>query len=99
MTRVEQQKVEWDEVFGLLKVCPLANWTIDRVWDYIRKNDVPYNKLHDAGYPSIGCEPCTRAVEAGEDIRAGRWWWEEPEQKECGLHLHPKHETDKGSEK
>ena len=99
VTRVEQQKVEWDEVFGLLKICPLADWTTQRIWDYSRKNDVPYNKLHDAGYPSIGCEPCTRAVKDGEDIRAGRWWWEEPEQTEGGLHLHTTHDTEKGNEK
>src|SRR3546814_20310831 len=59
----------------------------DLVWHYIRSNHVPYNALHDKGYPSIGCEPCTRAIEPGEDIRAGRWWWENPESKECGLHV------------
>ena len=62
------------------------NWNEDDVCEYIRANKVPYNKLHDQGYPSIGCEPCTRAIKAGEDIRAGRWWWEDPEHKECGLH-------------
>ena len=87
MTRKEQEKVEWDQAFGLIKISPLARWSTERVWDYIHKHDVPYNKLHDKGYPSIGCEPCTRAVKPGEDIRAGRWWWEEPEHKECGLHL------------
>jgi len=71
---------------GLLKVSPIAGWTEAQVWEYIRKNNVPYNRLHDAGYPSIGCAPCTRAVKEGEDVRAGRWWWELPEHKECGLH-------------
>jgi phosphoadenosine phosphosulfate reductase len=71
---------------GVIKVNPLIDWTTEQVWEYIRRYDVPYNALHDMGYPSIGCEPCTRAVQAGEHPRAGRWWWEEPEQKECGLH-------------
>jgi len=88
-TRTDLQRIEHDETFGLVKVCPLADWTTGRVWDYIRTNDVPYNQLHDKGYPSIGCAPCTRAVKPGEDIRAGRWWWEAPEHKECGLHLRP----------
>ena len=87
VTRTGLNKIEWDDAFGLIKVCPLADWSAERVWEYIRKYDVPYNKLHDEGYPSIGCEPCTRAVKPGENIRAGRWWWEEPEHKECGLHL------------
>jgi phosphoadenosine phosphosulfate reductase len=69
-----------------VKVNPLIDWTTGQVWDYIHRHDVPYNTLHDMGYPSIGCEPCTRAIQAGEHPRAGRWWWEEPEQKECGLH-------------
>jgi phosphoadenosine phosphosulfate reductase len=72
---------------GILKLNPLADWTHEQVWDYIRANDVPYNSLHDKGFPSIGCVPCTRAVQPGEDIRAGRWWWEAPEHKECGLHI------------
>jgi phosphoadenosine phosphosulfate reductase len=63
------------------------SWSEDDVWHYIRSNAVPYNTLHDRGYPSIGCEPCTRAIQPGEDIRAGRWWWEQPDQKECGLHV------------
>lgn len=71
---------------GIWKFNPLADWTLDDVWSYIRKHDIPYNKLHDAGYPSIGCAPCTRAIEPGEDQRAGRWWWEMAEHKECGLH-------------
>jgi len=87
VTRTDLQRIEFDENFDLIKISPLADWTTEQVWDYIRKNKVPYNKLHDKGYPSIGCAPCTRAVRAGEDIRAGRWWWERPEHKECGLHL------------
>ncbi len=72
---------------GLAKFNPLLEWTNAEVWAYIKANDVPYNKLHDQFYPSIGCAPCTRAVTPGEDIRAGRWWWEQPEHKECGLHV------------
>jgi phosphoadenosine phosphosulfate reductase len=87
VTRSGLKTVEWDEAFGLYKFCPLADWTDEQVWDYIRKNDIPYNKLHDKGYPSIGCEPCTRAIKPGEDIRAGRWWWENADKRECGLHL------------
>lgn len=87
VTRGNIGKVERDEANGLIKVNPLADWSEKDVWDYIKKHDVPYNKLHDQGYPSIGCAPCTRAVRAGEDLRAGRWWWETPEQKECGLHI------------
>jgi phosphoadenosine phosphosulfate reductase len=87
VTRTDVQRVEWDDANGLIKINPLADWTTQQVWDYIRANDVPYNVLHDSGYPSIGCAPCTRAIAAGEDIRAGRWWWESPEHKECGLHL------------
>ncbi len=86
VTRYNTNLVEWDEENGLLKINPLYNWTEDQVWDYINKHDVPYNVLHDRGYPSIGCQPCTRAVKPGEDIRSGRWWWEQPENKECGLH-------------
>ena len=69
------------------KFNPLIDWTLQDVWDYIHAYDVPYNALHDRGYPSIGCSPCTRAITIGEDIRAGRWWWENPESKECGLHM------------
>lgn len=87
VTRADLHAVEWDEGFGLLKLNPLVNWTEADVWDYIKENEVPYNALHDQGYPSIGCEPCTRAIKPGEDVRAGRWWWENPEQKECGLHV------------
>lgn len=86
VTRQAVQLVEWGEANGLIKLNPLINFTEQEVWDYIKKNSVPYNKLHDKGFPSIGCQPCTRAIEPGEDVRAGRWWWENPEQKECGLH-------------
>ena len=88
VTRTQVSKVEIDEAHNkMVKVNPLTDWTGDQVWDYIKKNGVPYNKLHDMGYPSIGCAPCTRAVKPGEDERAGRWWWENPETKECGLHV------------
>tara|TARA_B100001063_G_scaffold139563_1_gene130394 strand:- start:1153 stop:1857 length:705 start_codon:yes stop_codon:yes gene_type:complete len=86
ITRTDMKLVEYDEGFKLIKVNALINWNEDDVWDYIKENKVPYNKLHDKGFPSIGCAPCTRPVKAGEDIRAGRWWWENPEHKECGLH-------------
>jgi phosphoadenosine phosphosulfate reductase len=86
VTRKEVRKVEWDEENGLVKINPLADWSEAMVWEYIRKHQVPYNALHDQGYPSIGCAPCTRAVKPGEDIRSGRWWWESPQHKECGLH-------------
>ena len=72
---------------GILKINPIVNWTWDNVWDYIKEKNVPYNKLLDKGFPSIGCEPCTRAIKSGEDRRAGRWWWEQGEHKECGLHV------------
>ena len=87
VTRSELPVSEWDEDHGLQKFSPLTDWSNGDVWAYIRAFDVPYNKLHDQGYASIGCEPCTRAITAGEDIRAGRWWWENPESKECGLHV------------
>lgn len=86
VTRTEMPLVEYDAGFDVIKVNPLINWSEDDVWNYIKENRVPYNKLHDQGFPSIGCAPCTRAVKDGEDIRAGRWWWENPEHKECGLH-------------
>lgn len=87
VTRTGVKKVEIDaEGKSPAKLNPLADWTEKDIWNYIKKNDVPYNKLHDKNYPSIGCAPCTRAVKPGEDVRAGRWWWETPEQKECGLH-------------
>jgi phosphoadenosine phosphosulfate reductase len=86
VTRFYTQTVEWDEGNGLIKVNPLIDWNQREVWNYIKEHDVPYNKLHDKGFPSIGCQPCTRAIKPGEDVRAGRWWWEQPEHKECGLH-------------
>lgn len=86
VTRVDMPLVEWDENFKVIKVNPIINWSEEDVWTYIKTNKVPYNKLHDKGFPSIGCAPCTRAIKEGEDIRAGRWWWENPEHKECGLH-------------
>ena len=69
------------------KICPLANWFEGNVWDYLRNNNVPYNKLHDKGFPTVGCAPCTRPVRPAEDMRSGRWWWEADESKECGIHL------------
>ncbi len=86
VTRILTQHVEWDEKNGLIKVNPLSEWLEKDVWKYVREHDIPYNPLHDKGFPSIGCQPCTRAVKPGEDLRAGRWWWETPEKKECGLH-------------
>jgi len=86
-TRSDLSVQEYDGSHSMEKFNPLADWSEQEVWDYIRANDVPYNPLHDQGYPSIGCEPCTRAIQPGEDVRAGRWWWENPDSKECGLHL------------
>ena len=81
------EREAWDDTNGLIKINPLLEWRNADVWDYIRAHGVPYNALHDRGYPSIGCAPCTRAIQPGEDIRAGRWWWETTS-KECGLHKH-----------
>ncbi len=87
VTRGTISKVEWNQPRpNLVKINPLADWSEGRVWDYIRSKEIPYNPLHDRGFPSIGCSPCTRAVAPGEDLRSGRWWWEQPDQKECGLH-------------
>jgi phosphoadenosine phosphosulfate reductase len=86
-TRAALDVQEDDAAHGMVKFNPLADWSEQDVWDYIRANKVPYNPLHDKGYPSIGCEPCTRAIQPGEDVRAGRWWWENPDSKECGLHV------------
>jgi phosphoadenosine phosphosulfate reductase len=85
-TRQTVAPAEWDAGADLVKINPLADWDEDHVWEYIRANDVPYNPLHDQGFPSIGCAPCTRAVAPGEDHRSGRWWWESAEHRECGLH-------------
>ena len=85
--RLKANKIEIDEQHnGIIKINPIIEWTWEQTWDYIKKNNIPYNKLHDNGFPSIGCEPCTRAIKPGEPLRAGRWWWESDSQKECGLH-------------
>ncbi|TLX77072.1 phosphoadenylyl-sulfate reductase [Labilibacter sediminis] len=86
VTRTDIQVVEWDENNNILKINPLAKWSEQDVWDYIDEKGIPFNPLHKKGYPSIGCQPCTRAIMPGEDIRAGRWYWENPDTKECGLH-------------
>ncbi len=88
VTRSEVRKIELDKEHGqIVKINPLVDWSYDQVWYYIREHNVPYNRLHNQGYPSIGCALCTRAVKPGEDLRAGRWWWENPDTKECGLHV------------
>lgn len=86
-TRETMRLVEWDEANTLIKINPLIEWSEEKVWNYITNFQLPHSALHAQGYPSIGCAPCTRAVGEGEDIRAGRWWWENPEHKECGLHF------------
>jgi phosphoadenosine phosphosulfate reductase len=87
-SRTETGKLDLDKAHGsIIKVNPLVDWTSDDIWKYIRTNNLPYNALHDQGYPSIGCEPCTRAVKPGEDPRSGRWWWEPRDASECGLHV------------
>lgn len=89
ITRTKLKKIEIDEPHGnVVKINPLAEWLNEQVWDYVKKNKVPSNSLYEKGYTSIGCEPCTRPIEPGEDTRAGRWWWESPDKKECGLHVH-----------
>ena len=88
-TRSELEAQEYDAARGIVKFNPLADWSEQEVWAYIRALDVPYNALHDQGYRSIGCAPCTRPTVAGEDVRAGRWWWELHEARECGLHVTP----------
>ncbi len=93
VTRENLEIVEYDDGNRMLKINPLLNWTEDQVWDYIKANNVPYNVLYKKNYRSIGCAPCTRPVEAGEDVRAGRWWWENPDTKECGLHVHNEKEV------
>jgi phosphoadenosine phosphosulfate reductase len=84
-TRALVSAVDFDAANGLAKISPILDWTNDDIWNYIRTNKLPYNPLHDKGYPSIGCAPCTRAVEPGADSRSGRWWWENTDSKECGL--------------
>lgn len=87
INRFSTNIVEWDESYHLVKINPLYRWSESMVWTYIHEHKVPYNELHDKNYPSIGCQPCTRATVKGEDARAGRWWWEDQGHKECGLHL------------
>jgi phosphoadenosine phosphosulfate reductase len=87
-TRSGLSLFEWDEGYQLVKYNPLLHWDIEAVRNYIKENNVPYNILHDRGFPSIGCAPCTRAIQPGEDFRAGRWWWEQNSGKECGIHTH-----------
>ncbi|HZY37514.1 MAG TPA: phosphoadenylyl-sulfate reductase [Mucilaginibacter sp.] len=84
--RQHMDNIEWDEVNNLVKFHPIYHWHLDEVKEYIKLYNIPYNTLHDRGFPSIGCAPCTRAVQPGEDFRAGRWWWEDQSKKECGLH-------------
>jgi phosphoadenosine phosphosulfate reductase len=86
VTREDLALVEWDNALQKIKLNPLIDWKSEDLWEYIRQHNIPYNPLHDKGFPSIGCQPCTRAIDPGEDIRAGRWWWENPDMKECGLH-------------
>lgn len=87
--RAEVPFAAWDAEHGLIKVNPIADWSLERLEAYVAENDVPVNPLHAKGFPSIGCQPCTRAIRPGEDIRAGRWWWENEDGKECGLHNRP----------
>jgi phosphoadenosine phosphosulfate reductase len=86
--RQNLQSIEWDESNQIIKYHPLLHWTTEQVLDFIKSNNIPYNPLHDKGFVSIGCAPCTRAIKEGEDFRAGRWWWEDANKKECGLHVH-----------
>lgn len=86
VTRTNMQLIEWDDTSSMIKINPLIHWTEDDVVDYIEAKGIPINPLHKKGFASIGCQPCTRAIESDEDVRAGRWWWEDPETKECGLH-------------
>lgn len=87
VTRGTLEVSSFDADHGMQKINPLLDWSNAEVWQYLKQNNVPYNKLHDRFFPSIGCAPCTRSVTPGEDIRSGRWWWEQPENKECGLHV------------
>ena len=86
VNRDDMENLEWDEGNQLIKFHPIFNWNLEEVRSYIKNNNIVYNTLHDKGFPSIGCAPCTRAVQPGEDFRAGRWWWEDQSKKECGLH-------------
>jgi phosphoadenosine phosphosulfate reductase len=89
VTRTDLPLREFDRTHVLVKFNPLADWSENEVWAYVRDREVPYNVLHDRGYPSIGCDPCSRAIRPGEDLRAGRWWWESKDSKECGIHVAP----------
>ena len=86
VTRTQTDLIEWDPVYEIIKINPLIQWSGEQVWQYINAWKIPVSDLHSKGYPSIGCLPCTRAIQPGEDLRSGRWWWELPEFKECGLH-------------
>jgi phosphoadenosine phosphosulfate reductase len=88
LNRHDMSAIEWDEQNNLIKYHPIFSWSLEDVKTYIKENNIPYNPLHDRGFPSIGCAPCTRAVQPGEDFRAGRWWWEDSSKRECGLHTH-----------
>jgi len=85
--REDMENIEWDAANNIIKIHPLFHWTLEEVENFLKKNGIPYNPLHDKGFPSIGCQPCTRAIREGEDFRAGRWWWEDQSKKECGLHV------------
>jgi len=99
ITRTLIEPMEWDEAFGIYKINPLWNWREEQVWDYIKKHNIPFNVLQKQGFRSVGCAPCTRPVKEGEDLRAGRWWWEDPEQKECGLHRASSYTAREGRQK
>ncbi|MEK9656771.1 MAG: phosphoadenylyl-sulfate reductase [bacterium] len=92
VTRHQLSVLNWDDQYDMVKVNPLLHWTTTAVWEFIESHDIPYNRLHKKGFPSIGCAPCTRAVPDGDDFRSGRWWWEDPKQRECGLHVGSKKE-------
>jgi len=94
--RARAKPLEWDSEHGLYKVSPLLDWSEAEVWQYIRARKLPYNSLHDREFPSIGCFPCTRAIQPGESRRAGRWWWEPPDSRECGLHPRVRHAAAQG---
>ena len=97
--RLDMPIMEWDEINQIIKFHPLLNWTWGQVKQFVSRNDVPYNTLHDKGFVSIGCAPCTRAIKPGEDFRASRWWWEDNSKKECGLHIHTEAEVTSQIEK
>ncbi len=86
-TRQDMEIFEWDNGNSIYKINPIVHWSEEEVWAYIKANNIPYSHLYSTGFRSIGCQPCTRAVQPGQDVRSGRWWWEDPDKKECGLHL------------